>query len=309
MDQNTLVLKHYYSAIYSNQGSSDSDYAWPPPLTPLHERIQDLHLILRKLRCLGEREPDPCNAYQRIERLRTRPKDGTEPKAPRSLEEYLEEDVFQSIGGALGAKRLARLWCQYVKRGQGKTRSVLLTHRWLEEGSRIWRRATTGDGKNRTFMNDVLHAVSRSSYIQQEVERSAREEEEEAARWGCSPSPGNFSVEGLKCSVMGGFLFQGDEGFLIELDTGNSPVASPQREDDRHKYWAAQIVLQVAESYGEQAGGSRDPWKRELYLARNEIRYLFCAPKLIICDANYVRFLHFRTESELWNQVCQLRPA
>ena len=225
MEPNTLILKHYYNAMYSIHGSSDSEYAWSDPSRPLYERIQDLHLIWTKLEGLGPNS-DPYSFYEYMEEKRKKPEAGMIQKPPRTFEQHLEEDVFSNFTGGNGKQRLSRLYSQYVKRWEGQKQCAILTWRWLKQADRVWRRATSGDGQDARFLEDVYHTIHTSSEIQEKVKQSAEEEEREAAEQGRDPRSPEFTIRGVMSKVRAGFLFNEDAGFSIKLliqrmDPGN----------------------------------------------------------------------------------------
>jgi hypothetical protein len=307
MEPNTLILKHYYNAMYSIHGSSDSEYACSDPSRPLYERIQDLHLIWTKLEELGSNS-NPYSFYEYMEEERKAPRPGMIQKPPRTFEQHLEEDVFPQFAGGNGKERLSRLYCQYLKRAKGRTQCAILTWRWLKQANRVWRRATSGDGQDARFLEDVYHAIHTSSEIQEKVKQSAEEEERAAAEQGREPRSPEFTIRGVMSKLRAGFLFNEDAGFCIKILIRRGPRASPDRRPNLHEYWAARLVQEVLESYGTDVKHSQDSWKQELYAARSEVFYLWGSSKVLNCKGNYVRFLHFNPDSALWNKVCQLAP-
>ena len=311
MEPNTLILKHYYNAMYSSHGSSDSEYAWSDPSRPLYERIQDLHLIWTKLEILGSNS-DPYRFYKYMEEERKKPEAGMIQKPPRTFEQHLEEDVFSQFTGGNGKQRLSRLYSQYLKRWEGQKQCAILTWRWLKQADRVWRRATSGDGRDARFLEDVYHAIHTSSEIQEKAKQSAEEAERKAAEQGREPRSPEFTIQGVMWEVRAGFLFNEDAGFcikiLIQPERRGPPISPEYTRANLHEYWAERLVQEVLESYGTDVKHSQDPWKQELYAARSEVFYLWGRSKVLNCNGDFVRFLHFNPDSALWNKVCQLAP-
>jgi hypothetical protein len=321
MAEGTVVVKHYFNAVNYQHGCSDIDYSLPTTTTTLSERIQALYLVLCMLHELprGNAETRYSEFIENTRRLsaaqallgqlgvKNSPDNDNDNLI--SFEKWielaiLEDGICTSQDDALGLVQ------SYVKYSRKHTtlQPVLLTHRWLDEVNRIWRRVVGRGGSDIGLLNDAIQLIDTTpvSQLSKFDDRTWME--------GC------LDVDTLK-KVLQSTLDSSTTSFSISLDdlsdkrypSDREFVFDPDELQSRnyynHIHAAREVMSLVLQSYGDPKANKGDPWKQELYHAREEVMWLIFRHKEIELNAQYVRFLHFRPESELWKGVWQLRSA
>jgi hypothetical protein len=299
MDQGTVITKHYFNAIYEYNGCSDSEYGWPDPTRPIKERLCDLILNITKVE--GLPMTDMVAGYEFSERF-NRVGNDLATGISQSFEQFAVANQLPEFSGVPGAERLVTRYAEYAKRWRNRKQPVLLTQRWLDEANRIWRRATSGDGSDSRFLDDIYHAIEGNSLIEGHVKETIRIETSSGIKFETKVTS---RADLTKQIVRKGFLFEGDSGYQIFLRRGQLRRISSKSWSPEDA-WAREAVDEVLESYQEAKQNTDDAWKRDLYAARHEIRWLIFSSGRIVCDADHVRYLYFRPDSALWETTCQL---
>jgi len=167
------------------------------------------------------------------------------------------------------------------------SRALIVSTKWLEEASRVARRATTQGGDDRALLEDCLDTLSQINE-QQTKERGF--------------GPPSFFVNYSRSYIHRGFMF-GDQSYIAGAvsEIHETELSS----EARISAWVGEAIHQTLQGYIN----TTDDWKKQLYASRIDMEWLLRSKHTLLFDSNVVRLINkeFMPGSDLWNSKVSLQ--
>jgi len=258
IDKGTIISR-YQVTLFEASGCSDGTLAWPDAQSPLVVRIAALRLNIARLQAWKHRHDESYfqkeQAYNKAQLL-------WEPGHPRPVRPQQSKDG----------------------------RALILSAKWLEEASRVARRATTGGGDDRALLEDCLDTLR----IQ-------------------NPLLSDEALDKAIQAITHGFMFREHSYIAKRARNRDEPAVTTRSNVRRNRVYDPEVVKNAVEDAFEKTlqgyANTRNEWKKELYDARVDLKWLLRSEHTITFDSDVVRFIHSETMpgSDLWKSTVFLQ--
>jgi len=247
------IISRYQLALFDPIGCSDGTMAWPDATSPLPVRLAALRTNIERLQRWKRRHDETYH---------------------NKWEEYHEAHFSWETGHPQPLPPM--------EQQSEDSRALIFSARWLEEASRVARRATTRGGDDRNLLEDCLSTLKVLS----------------------AENPLDLRIFSRMEKVTKGFMFRKDRFDVME---------GPKTQAHRHTDFSPQMpdVVPGAAIHRTLQGfeNTTDEWQKQLYQARVDLEWLLSLTHTIQFDSDVVRFIGTGTMpwSKLWQSKVLLQ--
>jgi len=250
------IIPRYQIALSEAFRCSDGTMVWPDSDSPLEARLAALHINLERLESWRIRHDETY--YQKLKeyyaRLRQKPDTPGHPLLSLPTEQSEE------------------------------SRALIFSADWVEEASRVARRATTQRGRDRAFLEDCLATLRQIKVHTASVD-----------------------VDRATQLISQKFFFENDAFFaMARPKPGRGPPMRSEEMPNVTAKAADDAIYETIEGYTN----TPDPWKKQLYDARVHLKWLLLErrPNLTY-NPDVVRYISSEAcvGSDLWKSTVIMR--
>jgi len=165
-------------------------------------------------------------------------------------------------------------------------RVVVLSDKWLEQASRVARRATTQGGEDSSLLEDCLENLNMVKGVDVE------------------------SIHNTAQRIKGGFMFRNDKYIAAMYNVWEDELSSdlywdiPSTTSRSPESLARDIIASTLDSYST----TEDPWKKQLFDMREDLKWLLSSEHTVYLNVDVINFIGPKTMpgSQMWNSTVLL---